>query len=49
MNAQEAFALADKWPCWVSLAFGITCFLLSVYVQEIIYCTCHNMAASNVE
>ncbi|KAL5393472.1 hypothetical protein DPSP01_000291 [Paraphaeosphaeria sporulosa] len=34
-SAQEAFALAYRWPYWVSLAFGITCFFMSFFVQDI--------------
>lgn len=34
-SAQEAFALAYRWPYWVSLAFGGVCFLLSFFVKDI--------------
>lgn len=34
-SAQEAFAMAYKWPYWVSIAFGGVCFVLSFFVQDI--------------
>lgn len=33
--AQEAFALAYRWPYWISIAFGSTCFILSFFVGDI--------------
>jgi hypothetical protein len=33
--AQEAFALAYRWPYWISIAFGSTCFVLSFFVGDI--------------
>jgi hypothetical protein len=33
--AQKAFALAYRWPYWISIAFGSTCFLLSFFVGDI--------------
>ena len=34
-SAQEAFALAYRWPYWISIAFGGSCFLLSFFVQDV--------------
>ncbi|KAJ4305792.1 hypothetical protein N0V90_001324 [Kalmusia sp. IMI 367209] len=34
-SGQEAFALAYRWPYWVSIAFGGVCFILSFFVQDI--------------
>jgi hypothetical protein len=34
-NAQEAFALAYRWPYYVSIAFGGVCFILSFFVGDI--------------
>jgi hypothetical protein len=34
-SAQEAFALAYKWPYYVSIAFGALCFILSFFVGDI--------------
>jgi hypothetical protein len=34
-SAQEAFALAYKWPYYVSIAFGSLCFILSFFVGDI--------------
>lgn len=34
-SAQEAFALAYRWPYWISIAFGGACFLLSIFVGDI--------------
>lgn len=33
--AQEAFAMAYRWPYWVSIAFGAACFILSFFVGDI--------------
>lgn len=33
--AQESFALAYRWPYWVSIAFGASCFILSFFVGDI--------------
>jgi len=33
--AQKAFALAYRWPYWVSIAFGVPCFILSFFVKDI--------------
>lgn len=33
--AQESFALAYKWPYYVSIAFGSLCFILSFFVGDI--------------
>ena len=33
--AQESFALAYRWPYWVSIAFGAICFILSLFVGDI--------------
>jgi hypothetical protein len=33
--SQEAFALAYRWPYWISIAFGGTCFILSFFVGNI--------------
>jgi hypothetical protein len=34
-SAQEAFALAYRWPYYVSIAFGTLCFILSFFVGDI--------------
>lgn len=34
-SAQEAFSLAYRWPYWVSIAFGGSCFVLSAFVGDI--------------
>ncbi|KAH7088754.1 major facilitator superfamily domain-containing protein [Paraphoma chrysanthemicola] len=34
-NAQEAFALAYRWPYYISIAFGGVCFILSFFVGDI--------------
>jgi hypothetical protein len=34
-RAQEAFAMAYKWPYYVSIAFGSLCFILSFFVGDI--------------
>jgi hypothetical protein len=34
-SAQEAFALAYRWPYYVSIAFGGACFILSFFVGDI--------------
>ncbi|KAF1938415.1 MFS general substrate transporter [Clathrospora elynae] len=34
-SAQEAFALAYRWPYWISIAFGGSCFILSFFVGDI--------------
>ncbi|CAO2655044.1 Nn.00g117770.m01.CDS01 [Neocucurbitaria sp. VM-36] len=34
-SAQEAFALAYRWPYWISIAFGTLCFVLSFFVGDI--------------
>lgn len=34
-SAQEAFALAYRWPYWISIAFGACCFILSIFVGDI--------------
>jgi hypothetical protein len=34
-KAQEAFALAYRYPYWVSIAFGSLCFILSFFVSDI--------------
>lgn len=34
-SAQEAFALAYRWPYWISIAFGGVCFILSFFVGDI--------------
>ena len=33
--SQESFALAYRWPYWVSIAFGGICFILSFFVGDI--------------
>jgi hypothetical protein len=33
--SQEAFALAYRWPYWISIAFGGACFILSFFVGNI--------------
>lgn len=33
--AQKAFALAYRWPYWVSIAFGSACFILSFLMGDI--------------
>ncbi|KAF2010130.1 MFS general substrate transporter [Aaosphaeria arxii CBS 175.79] len=33
--AQEAFALAYRFPYWISIAFGSICFILSFFVEDI--------------
>lgn len=33
--AQEAFALAYRYPYWISIAFGGLCFILSFFVGDI--------------
>jgi hypothetical protein len=33
--SQEAFALAYRWPYWISIAFGGVCFILSFFVGNI--------------
>lgn len=33
--AQKAFALAYRYPYWISIAFGSLCFILSFFVQDI--------------
>ncbi|KAL1798825.1 hypothetical protein ACET3X_002862 [Alternaria dauci] len=33
--SQEAFALAYRWPYWISIAFGGICFILSFFVGNI--------------
>jgi hypothetical protein len=32
---QEAFALAYRWPYWISIAFGAACFIASFFVGDI--------------
>jgi MFS family permease len=32
---QEAFALAYRWPYWISIAFGGACFILSFFMRDI--------------
>ncbi|OAL03750.1 MFS general substrate transporter [Phaeosphaeriaceae sp. SRC1lsM3a] len=34
-SAQEAFALAYRWPYYVSIAFGASCVILSFFVGDI--------------
>lgn len=34
-SAQEAFAVAYRWPYYVSIAFGAACFILSFFVGDI--------------
>lgn len=34
-SAQEAFSLAYRWPYWISIAFGGSCFVLSIFVGDI--------------
>ncbi|XPS99887.1 hypothetical protein M3J09_009055 [Ascochyta lentis] len=34
-SAQEAFSLAYRWPYWISIAFGGSCFILSIFVGDI--------------
>lgn len=34
-SAQEAFALAYRWPYWISIAFGGSCVILSIFVGDI--------------
>ena len=34
-SAQEAFALAYRWPYWMSIVFGTVCFVLSFFVGDI--------------
>lgn len=34
-SAQEAFALAYRWPYWISIAFGGACVILSAFVGDI--------------
>jgi hypothetical protein len=34
-SSQEAFAMAYKWPYYVSIAFGGLCFILSFFVGDI--------------
>lgn len=34
-SSQEAFALAYRWPYWVSISFGAVSFVLSFFVQDI--------------
>lgn len=33
--SQESFALAYRWPYWISIAFGGICFILSFFVGDI--------------
>lgn len=33
--AQEAFALAYRYPYWISIAFGGVCLILSFFIQDI--------------
>ncbi|KAH7356104.1 major facilitator superfamily domain-containing protein [Pyrenochaeta sp. MPI-SDFR-AT-0127] len=33
--SQEAFSLAYRWPYWISIAFGGTCFILSFFLGNI--------------
>ena len=32
---QEAFALAYRWPYWMSIAFGGTCFIMAFFLGDI--------------
>jgi hypothetical protein len=31
----EAFALAYRWPYWISIAFGGACIILSLFLKDI--------------
>lgn len=32
---QEAYALAYRWPYWISIAFGGACLILSLFLKDI--------------
>lgn len=32
---QESFALAYRWPYWMSIAFGGACFIMSFFLEDI--------------
>ena len=34
-TVQESFALAYRWPYWMSIAFGGVCFICSFFLQDI--------------
>lgn len=47
--AQKAFALAYRFPYWISIAFGSLCFILSFFVGDIGGLLTNNVAAERVE
>lgn len=34
-SAQDAFALAYRWPYWMSIAFGGSCFIMAFFLGDI--------------
>jgi hypothetical protein len=47
--AQRAFALAYRYPYWISIAFGGLCFILSFFVGDIGGLLTNKVAAESVE
>jgi hypothetical protein len=47
--AQRAFALAFRYPYWISIAFGGLCFILSFFVQDIGDLLTNEVAAQRME
>lgn len=46
--AQEAFAMAYRYPYWISIAFGAICFILSFFVGDIAPLLTNDVAAAAV-